>query len=171
MLFYLIGFMGSGKTYSGRRLAERLGIPFFDLDQLIEDAAGMSIPIIFKQYGEDYFRRLEQEALHATAELHAAVISTGGGAPCFFDNMDWMNRHGTSIYLRTPPEILARRLMPERAHRPLLQPYDEDTLPGFIESKLAERAYIYEQANIIYHQEQLEADVAADLLQLIDLQD
>lgn len=167
MRIYLIGFMGSGKTYTGRRLAEQLGFPFLDLDLLIEEVAGMDIPAIFREFGESHFRKLERQALRGTAGRKAAVVSTGGGVPCFFDNMDWMNRHGLTIYLDTSPSILARRLLPERAHRPLLQPYDEHSLPAFIQSKLAERTYFYEQARLIYRQDRPNADVATELLHLL----
>lgn len=159
--------MGSGKTHSGRQLAERLGFLFLDLDLLIEAEAGMAISQIFESSGEDHFRELERQSLHFTAELENVVVSTGGGAPCYFDNMDWMNQNGICIFLDTPAEILARRLLPERAHRPLLRPYDEKTLPAFIQSKLEERMYFYRQAAIIFPQTEAEADVALSLYELL----
>jgi shikimate kinase len=168
MRIYLIGFMGSGKTHTGKLLAGKLGYHFLDLDDLIEAEAGMDIPAIFREMGEKAFRRIEQQVLHNTGTLEKVVVSTGGGAPCFFDNMSWMNAHGLSIFLDTPPEILAERLMPERGHRPLLQAYNEKTLADFIRAKLKERMYFYEQAGIVYLQEQLAGDVATDLLKLID---
>ncbi|WP_222845632.1 shikimate kinase [Flavilitoribacter nigricans] len=168
MRIYLIGFMGSGKTHTGKALARQLGYIFTDLDDLIEKEAGMDIPAIFRKMGEEEFRRIEQKVLHDTSTIERVVISTGGGVPCFFDNIDWMNAHGLTVFLDTPPEILAQRLMPERAHRPLLQAYNEDTLLGFIRAKLSERMYFYRQAEIIYQQQELAGDVASDLLKVID---
>lgn len=160
--------MGSGKTHTGTKLAEKLGFLFLDLDLLIEAEAGMDIKQIFEASGENRFRELEREALHFTAELEDVVVSTGGGAPCFFDNMEWMNDHGTSVFLDTPAQILAERLLPERTHRPLLKPYDETTLPDFIQSKLEERMYFYRQAEIIFPQTEAKADVAQSLYELIE---
>lgn len=165
---YLIGFMGSGKSHTGRQLAGKLGYAFVDLDDRIEAEAGMDIPAIFRRDGEDEFRRIEQKVLHATQNLQATVISTGGGTPCFFDNMDWMNRHGLTIFLDASAEVLARRLMPERAHRPLLQPYNRDTLIDFIRSKLAERMYFYQKAQIHFLQPESSGDVATALLKQMD---
>lgn len=168
MRIYLIGFMGSGKTHTGKQLAQKMNHIFLDLDDLIETEAGMDIPTIFREQGEEVFRRIEQKVLHDTSALEKVVVSTGGGAPCFYDNILWMNSHGLSIFLNTPPEILAQRLMPERDHRPLLQGYTEETLVGFIRSKLEERMYFYGQAKIIYNQKELAGDVASELLNLID---
>lgn len=168
MRIYLVGFMGSGKTFTGKRLAESLGFSFADLDDLIKEDAGQSISGIFAANGEAYFRRLERRALHRTGDMENTVISTGGGAPCYFDNMEWMNAHGITVFLDTPAEMLATRLLPERAHRPLLQPYDEDTLADFIQSKLSERMYFYGQAAIVYPQRELTGDVAGELLKIID---
>lgn len=168
MRIYLIGFMGSGKTHTGKQLAQKLDHTFIDLDDLIETEAGMDIPAIFRQQGEQTFRELEQKVLHDTSTMKKVVVSTGGGAPCFFDNMEWMNKHGLTIFLHTPPRILTQRLMPERDHRPLLQSYNENTLLDFIKVKLAERMYFYRQAEIIYNQEEPAADVASELLKIID---
>lgn len=168
MRIYLIGFMGSGKTHTGRQLADKMDFLFLDLDLVIEAEAGMGIPQIFEEMGEDRFRQLEQQALHFTAELEDVVVSTGGGAPCYFDNIEWMNQQGTCVFLDTPVEILAKRLLPERAHRPLLQPYNEATLPAFIQSKLEERMYFYQQAGIIFPQVDAEGDVAEALLDLLE---
>ena len=94
---FLTGFMGSGKSYTGRRLSEALGIPFIDLDHWIEDQEGQSIQAIFEKSGEAAFRQIEREALHQMIAYEQAVIACGGGAPCFFDNMEWMNRHGITV--------------------------------------------------------------------------
>jgi shikimate kinase len=152
MRIYLIGFMGSGKSTVGKIVAHRLSIPFYDMDDLIENSAGTSIASIFQQYGESYFRKLEQEALYDTEKIDKSIIATGGGTPCFFDNMEWIKQHGASIYLKGSPEILCSRLLKNTAERPLIKDYSEDTLLSYIHGKLEERAPFYEQADVIYHQ-------------------
>ena len=143
---YLTGFMGCGKSHTGRRLAALLGLPFLDLDEAIESAAGKPIRAIFADAGENVFRELETAALRQTAALPPTVVSTGGGAPCFNANMDWMNRHGTTVFLDPPLSVLLRRLESGRAHRPLLRSADE--LEAFVTAKLAARRSDYEQARI-----------------------
>lgn len=101
---------GSGKSTLGRTVAKRLSFDFFDLDTLIVQQAGMSVPDIFARYGEAHFRETERAVLADTQSLHRAVIATGGGTPCFFDNMDWMNGHGTVVWLDISPAIIASRL-------------------------------------------------------------
>jgi shikimate kinase len=142
---FLLGFMGCGKTYWGKRLAERLGVPFLDLDAYLEAQEGRSIADIFSTDGEPAFRMLERDYLHQLP-FAAGVVATGGGLPCFFDNMDWMNAHGHTIFLDTPVELLVRRLAPGRAHRPLLRDLSEAELPAFIEARLAVRLPFYNQA-------------------------
>ena len=149
---YLIGYMGSGKTYQGRRLASLLKRRFVDLDQSITERTGYPIPELIAERGLEVFRRIEKESLHATAGLSAAVIACGGGTPCYFDNMQWINRHGVSVYLDTPVSLLVKRLAPERAGRPLLAGLSEKEVPGFIEAHLAERSAFYNQAHIRYKQ-------------------
>lgn len=95
---FLIGFMGCGKTTLGRKLATRLGYTFYDLDHLLEEQAGMSVAEYFSSFGETAFRLAESEILKNTSYGENAVISTGGGLPCFFDNMDWMKAHGITLY-------------------------------------------------------------------------
>lgn len=160
---FLIGFMGCGKSYTGARLATLLESPFADLDDQIVQNAGMSIAMIFEKHGEDYFRELESNVLRQTTHFHPSVISCGGGAPCFFDNMAWMNANGITVYLKTPPQLLAFRLRNETQGRPLLRKYSESQLLDFIELRLEEREPFYSQAHIIYHQTQLDQDVANDL--------
>ncbi|TXF91730.1 shikimate kinase [Neolewinella aurantiaca] len=143
---YLTGFMGSGKSHTGKLLAERLGLPFIDLDAVIETTAGKTISEIFAEEGESAFRELETSSLRATANDPPGVVSTGGGAPCFNDNMDWMNRHGVTVFLDPPVGVLLQRLETGRDHRPLLQPAQE--LGAFITRKLASRRPQYEKAQI-----------------------
>ncbi len=156
---YLIGFMGSGKSSIGIRLAQKWQRPFLDLDQQITQNTGQSISSLFADYGEAYFRKLEADTLHKTAALNSTIIALGGGTPCFFDNMSWLNAHGKTIYLYTSPPILAQRLMPERATRPLIAHIDNlPALTDFIEQKLAERSPFYQQATHVLNTDKLIID-------------
>ncbi len=163
MHVFLTGFMGSGKSHTGRRLADLLGRPFHDLDHCIERLDGRRIAEIFAQDGEAFFRQLEQRALQQATAGERSVIATGGGTPCFFDNADWMNSHGLTVYLRTPANVLLQRLKPEMAHRPLLQGLDDEQLQQFITGKLAEREPFYLKATVVYDQSAVEEDVARAL--------
>ena len=164
MRIFLIGFMGSGKTFAGRRLAQKAGLPFIDLDEWIEDSEGAGIRAIFETKGEPYFRALERDALRATAQFRDLVVSCGGGTPCFFGNMQWMNEHGVTIYLRASPEILARRLARQQEQRPLLKGLGQDELEAFVRSKLAERESSYLEASIVYEQRAPDENVAEALI-------
>jgi len=148
-LIFLIGFMGSGKTTLGRKLASRMGYEFIDLDHKLEQRAELSIAEYFSIFGEEAFRELESEVLKKTLYPDDAIVSTGGGLPCYFDNMDWMKANGKSVYIKLPPKTLADRLEAGKEERPLLQDKHGDDLVAFIEQKLAEREGFYSQANII----------------------
>lgn len=148
-LIFLIGFMGCGKTTLGRKLALRLGYPFMDLDHILEAQTGMSIADYFTLHGEAAFRKLESEVLKQTDYPEHAVISTGGGLPCFFDNMQWINAHGRSVYIQLSPKTLADRLGHEKTKRPLLRDKHDDELIAFIGEKLTEREPFYKQATVI----------------------
>lgn len=150
MKIFLLGFMGSGKSHVGKQLAEHIGLEFIDLDHWIEEQEGQSIAHIFKTKGETTFREIERAALREMAAKENILIACGGGTPCFFDNMAWMNRQGITIYLETPVEVLTQRLIPQQAQRPLLQNLNEPELRSFITYKLAERKPFYEQAQVIY---------------------
>lgn len=164
MRIYLIGFMGSGKSSLGRRLAKKLAYPFVDLDQEVENLAGMSIPDIFLRLGERHFRELEQKVLQQTVAHHKAVIATGGGTPCFFDNMEFINAHGVSVYLRMSPASLAFRLEHAQIHRPLVEKRKGEDLLQFIEEKLGEREPWYLQARCIIKGETVKADQVISLV-------
>jgi shikimate kinase len=163
MILFLVGFMGSGKSYLGRRLAAAAGLPWRDLDQVIEAHEGRTIAEIFRTDGEAYFRGRERHWLEFTTELlttesdersqrfgkFKAIISTGGGAPCFGDNMQWMNEHGMTIWLDPPVEVLLQRLEREHAHRPVLEGKQGDELKALVEERLRLRQPYYSQAR--YH--------------------
>lgn len=146
---FLIGFMGSGKTTLGRKLAARLHCEFIDLDHVLEKQVELSIAEYFSFFGEDAFRKLEGEVLRKTPYPENAIISTGGGLPCFFDNMDWMKANGKTVYLKLSPKTLADRLESAKEERPLLQEKEGDALVAFIAEKLADREAFYSQADIV----------------------
>lgn len=143
--------MGCGKSFTGKMLAKQLQRSFIDLDEHIIEKAQMSINQIFAEFGERYFRELERTVLQATQSLQDTIIATGGGAPCFFDNMDWMNQHGQTIFLNATPELLCKRLQKQRAHRPLLRHLSDEALQTFIEEKLGKRMPYYTKAHITLH--------------------
>lgn len=141
--------MGAGKTYWGKQLAEHLSLPFYDLDDVIVESEAMSISDIFATKGEDYFRQKEGFWLKELSREDSFVVSCGGGAPCFQDNMDVMNNNGITIWLNPSIHLIADRLKRKKSKRPLIQDLQDDELPAFIEKKLAERQSFYEQASII----------------------
>ncbi|HAX92601.1 MAG TPA: shikimate kinase [Bacteroidales bacterium] len=145
---FLVGFMGSGKTTAGRKLASRLGWSFIDLDELIERDNGMSVAKIFAERGEEWFRTVESNALREIGNNRNTVISTGGGTPCFFGNMEFMLKNGLTVYLKMTPEKLNRRLSRSTAGRPLLKNIGKKELPGYISALLNERELWYSRAEI-----------------------
>lgn len=147
---FLIGFMGCGKSTWGRKLARISKLPFIDLDEKIVEETGMSIGSYFSEYGEVAFRQVESDVLKSVSGSEAAVISTGGGAPCYYDNMEWMNQTGITVYLELPAGVLLSRLVgKEGSKRPLLAGKTNDEILYFIEDKLAERRPFYEQAAVV----------------------
>lgn len=146
MRIYLIGYMGSGKSTLGRRLAEHLNLQFVDMDHYIEMRNHKTIPQIFAELGETEFRKKERKALEELAEFSDIVIATGGGAPCFFDNIDVMNNSGKTIYLNIDPVILAERLMKSKTERPLIKGKSREELVAFIDETLNRRNQFYKQA-------------------------
>lgn len=149
---FLVGFMGSGKTTWGKKIANALGVPFVDLDHEIVGNIGMTIPEYFDTYGEESFRKLEQEYLKKQAG-RVAIISTGGGTPCYFDNMDWINENGLSLYLyHTSKSLWSRLSQSDVNKRPVLKGLTGDELFDFIDSKLNERSDYYEKAQLKFEQ-------------------
>ena len=146
---FLIGFMGSGKSTLGSKLARKLGYGFVDMDHLIEDTAGMTVPEIFGEHGEAVFRKWEHDILMELIQQKQLVISTGGGAPCHGEMMRIMNDHGVTLYLKLPPTALRDRLIHSKTERPLIQGKSEEDLLHFITTLLNERESFYGQAQII----------------------
>lgn len=147
---YLIGYMGVGKTTVGKKLAAYLGVNFIDLDKFIEAKYHRTIPEIFDERGEQGFRQIERQSLKEVSEIEDVVVSTGGGAPCFFDNMEIMNNSGVSVYISAKPEELASRLIASKNVRPIIAGMSIDELIPFITKHLDEREYYYNQSKIVY---------------------
>lgn len=146
MRLYLIGYMYSGKTTVGRRLADDMGYRFYDLDQAIEQRFHTTVPLFFKNYGEEMFRQVEQRLLHDTAEMDDVVVSTGGGTPCYFDNIRWINKHGQSVYIKLTEETICQRMTVSRKCRPTIKALPRDERRQFVHDQLALRAPFYGQA-------------------------
>jgi len=164
MKLFFIGFMGCGKTTWSRKLAAHLGYAFIDLDHVLEEQAGMTIAEYFSSFGEDAFRELESSILKDTAYPENAVISTGGGLPCFFDHMEWMNSNGKTLYIKLSPKTLAERLESGKAKRPVLQGKHGEELIAFIADKLIEREPYYNQATYIVDGINLSVERLADVI-------
>jgi shikimate kinase len=163
-LIFFIGFMGCGKTTWSRKLAAHLGYDFVDLDHLLEEQAGMTIAEYFATHGEDSFRILESEVLRQTPYTQNTVVSTGGGLPCFFDNMVWMNAHGKTVYIKLSPKTLVDRLERSKNKRPLLREKQGEELLAFITERLAEREVFYLQAGYIANGISLSVDGLEELI-------
>jgi len=142
----LIGYMGAGKTTVGRALSKELGIPFYDLDWYIENRRRKTVSEIFAEQGEEGFRKIEHNMLHEVAEFEDVIISCGGGTPCFFDNIDYMNRQGQVVYLKATPEVLYEHLIMGKGERPLLKGKNKEELMTFICEQLEKREPFYSKA-------------------------
>jgi shikimate kinase len=156
---YIIGFMGSGKSTAGKKLASLLGWTFVDLDNIIEEFAGKSIPEIFEQDGESSFREIEAKILRDLKSLNNTVISTGGGTPCYSDNMEYMLGTGLTLYLKLTPGQLKSRLSKSNGNRPLIKDLGPGELQSFIKKKLADRERWYERSDITVEGMDLDVNV------------
>jgi shikimate kinase len=149
MNIYLIGFMGSGKSSTGRKIAASLCWTFADTDKLVEEQEGASVPDIFAQKGEEYFRMAESRALKTVSGKSRTVVACGGGTPCSSDNIEIMRSTGVTVYLKLPVEALTSRLRKSRTVRPLLQGAGEEELTARVQELLARRTEWYEMADLI----------------------
>jgi shikimate kinase len=143
---YLVGMMGVGKSTLGKQLARQLHYSFLDLDKAIEAVAGSTITTIFEESGEAGFREAERKVLYNTASRDHIVIATGGGTPCFFDNMEWMNKHGLTIYLRANTAFVLSRIGPVQDKRPLLKGKSPDEMEKFVQHLIETRTPYYNAA-------------------------
>lgn len=148
MKIFLIGFMGCGKTTLARKLAGKMAYELVDLDHEIEKKLGKNINSYFAEHGELAFRELERDTLKSFPYAENTVVATGGGTPCHFDNMSWMNEAGLTVYIEMPAKSLAKRLEGGKAKRPLLKDLSENEMISFIENKLTERKSFYNQAKV-----------------------
>jgi shikimate kinase len=161
---FLIGFMGSGKSTLGYQLARKLGFQHVDMDQLIEETAGMTVPGIFREHGETVFRKWEKDILLELCKREKVVISTGGGAPCHNNLIGIMNQYGTTIYIELSPEVLKHRLAHSKTERPLIKGKSDQELLDFITGKLREREPFYRKATYTIDGNSLKATDLATLL-------
>ena len=156
--------MGAGKTTYGKKLAIYLNFDFIDLDTYIVNKTGKSINHIFKKEGEKYFRNLETENLRLLRETNNIIISVGGGAPCFHDNMNWMNENGITIYLKLDSASIYSRLSKAKAERPLIAEKSKSEILEYIKNTLKERGAFYEQANIVIDSKDLSTKKFAEII-------
>ncbi len=147
--------MGVGKTTAGRELARVMNLEFIDLDHFIQNRYSKTISQMFEDEGEEKFREIENKILKEVAQFEDVVISTGGGAPCFFDNIDVMNTSGITIYLKASPELLSARLNTCKEKRPLIKDKNEEELLAFVAYNLEKREPFYSQAQITFETEEL----------------
>lgn len=145
----IIGYMGSGKTTVGHALSQELGLPFYDLDWYIETRMHRTVKQIFDEKGEEGFRKIEHNLLHEVAEFEDVIISCGGGTPCFFDNIDYINRQGETVYLKCTTDVLYKHLKMGKTVRPLLLNKTPDEVRTFIEAQLKQREPFYAKAKHI----------------------
>lgn len=157
MTIFLIGYMASGKTTFGRALARRIGYQFIDLDFYIEQRFRKSVSELFAIHGEEWFRERERDLLREIGEIDHAIIACGGGTPCFFDNMDWMNAHGLTVCLEATDECTVRRIILGRRKRPLAADKSPEELMEFVRAHKSSRAPFYNRARITFPSDQLES--------------
>lgn len=158
---FLVGYMGAGKTTIGKVLSKMVGLTFIDLDYYIEGRFRKTVSQLFAERGEEGFRTIERNMLHEVAEFEDVLISTGGGTPCFFDNMAFMRQQGTTIYLQVSVGELANRLELCKQTRPVLKNRSGEELKAFVQESLASRSPFYEQAQITFNTDRLITEVDA----------
>lgn len=162
---FLLGYMTSGKSSLGKKLAKALQLKFYDLDHLIEEKSQESIASIFQLKGEEEFRKLEHQTLTEWIANHEdGLLALGGGTPCFFDNMARIQEAGFSIYLKVPEDLLIGRLRAKKAKRPLVKDLNDEEISALVNEQLALRAPYYEKANLIYEKMPFKAKELAALL-------
>lgn len=161
---FLTGYMGSGKSSSGKTLASQLGYKFIDLDKFIEQEYKMTIPEIFSSKGEKEFRAMEHNALKKVIEMENIVVACGGGTPCYYSNMELMNNNGTTVYLKMSADSLVNRLMNAKEKRPLIVNKDEKQLREFVTRQLEKREDTYHQAQFTVKAKDLNVEELASFV-------
>ncbi len=164
MRIFLIGFMGCGKSTMGRTLALSLNMTFIDLDTFLEEKYFRTIPQIFAEEGEANFRLKERKVLEEVAAFDDVIVATGGGAPCFFDNVDLMNNSGLCFFLDVATSSLVSRLITAKTERPLIKGKSPEELHGFIEEMMEKRRPFYEKARYILKGIEIRADQVIELI-------
>mgnify|MGYP000359380742 FL=1 len=162
---FLVGMMGSGKSHWTKKIAKWIKSGGYDLDDLIEMNEEKTIAEIFTEEGEEQFRKTEAKILRWFKEKKKYVLATGGGTPCFQDNMAWMKKEGIVIWLDESVEIIVKRLIDEKAHRPLIANLNEVELTKFIQDKLVERHAFYSQANYRLSSDQITDTALKQIIQ------
>jgi shikimate kinase len=170
----LIGYMGSGKTTVGKALSKETGMMFYDLDWYIESRMHKTVAQIFAERGEEGFRKIEYNMLHEVAEFEDVIISCGGGTPCFFDNIDYLNGQGDVCYLKATPEVLYKHLLMGKVERPLIKGKSPEELINFITEQVGKREEFYTKARYTldvslmdsFEKIQLSVDALRELLKL-----
>lgn len=149
MIVYLVGMPGAGKTTCGMAWARQLGYKFYDMDVFIETLHGQSIPALFEASGESRFREIERDVLRQISGGAHRIVATGGGTPCFFDNMAFMKEQGLVVFLDCPLDTLVQRLHGSQAQRPLLQNCTgEEEVRAWVLDLCKQRRPFYEQAHL-----------------------
>lgn len=164
MKLFLIGYMGSGKSTAGKKLAAKLGLSFLDLDEYIEKEYGKTINGIFESEGEERFRELEHLYLKNVMAMDNIVLSLGGGTPCFYNHMELINKNGISVYFKMSVDTLANRLRNAKKDRPLIRDMSEEELKSFITASLEKREAFYLQAHYKVKAKNLDIDELAGFL-------
>ena len=167
MKLFLVGFMGVGKTYWGRVWSNITAMPFYDLDKMVEESLHQSIDECFQKKGELGFRKIESDVLRLTSNIKNGIIACGGGAPCYHNNMEWMNENGQTIYIKASTFFLKNQLLMDPMPRPLIQHISEDELLPYIEKKLKERSCFYEKSAIHLLAEQLKPETIKEIIEQI----
>lgn len=150
MRIFLIGYMGSGKSKTAESLSKLLNYPVLEMDSEIEKQEGMTVSKIFQTQGQEWFREKEKQVLHSIVSFENIIVSTGGGTPCYFDNMDWMNEHGLTVYLEANAGLLFHRLASNKKGRPLIEDLSDVDLMEQITGHLIHRIPFYKKAKITF---------------------
>ena len=162
---YLVGYMGAGKTTAAKRLASRLGWEVVDTDALFEEKYRISVDDFFQKYDEPLYRKLESEILKSTEGRDNIVISTGGGTACYFDNMEWMNQHGLTVFMQISPKAAVDRVLHSHHKRPLVRGKSEEELMEFVNQHYAARLPFYEQAKITVKSENFDLEALMERIE------